>query len=84
MNRPRNVIIGNWTGPIAFVLALGISVALATSLIVIALHPVPLDGPLESVLTTLAGAAVGAVATYLGTRGRKSGGTPSDPDPGSQ
>lgn len=57
---------GAWAGPTVFVLALGVSVGLSSSLIIIALSPAPLDQPFEAVLSTLAGAAVGAIGTYLG------------------
>jgi hypothetical protein len=56
-----------WTGRIAFILALSIGVALTAAIIIVALSPTPLDTAFGSVITTLAGAAVGAVATYLGT-----------------
>lgn len=56
----------DWAGPIALVLAAGVSIALCTSLIIITLSPKPLDAELMAVVTTLAGAAVGAVGTYLG------------------
>lgn len=59
-----------WAGLIAFVLAFGISVALAASIIIIALTPRNLDEPLASVITALAGAAVGAISTYIGTMAR--------------
>lgn len=61
---------GAWAGPIAFVLALAVGTGLAASLIIISLSPRPLDSSLEAVVTTLAGAAVGAVGTYLGTTHR--------------
>ncbi|MBO0837078.1 MAG: hypothetical protein J2P28_16435 [Actinobacteria bacterium] len=59
MDRSRDLI--------ALVLAAGIAVALAATLIIIALHPSGQFAELEAILTTLAGAAVGAVGTYLGT-----------------
>ena len=70
-----NLRAGGWAGIIAFVLALGVSVALAASLIIIALDPKPVDTDLIAVLTTIAGAAVGAVGTYLGLA-RATGGSP--------
>jgi hypothetical protein len=56
----------NWTGLIAFTLAVAVGVALAASVIIVALNPDPLEEAFGAVITTLAGAAVGAIATYLG------------------
>ncbi len=56
----------DWAGLIAFVLALGISAALAVSIIRLAWTPQNLDEPLASVITALAGAAVGGLTTWLG------------------
>ncbi len=58
--------MNNWGGLIAFVLALGISSALAVSIINLSLTPTNLDEPLASVITALAGAAVGGLTTFLG------------------
>jgi hypothetical protein len=66
-----------WGGPIAFVLALAVGVGLCASLIIIALSPKPIDTGLESVITTLAGAAVGAVGTYLGVSRSGRGAAPA-------
>lgn len=80
-----------WGGPIAFVLALGISTGLCASLIIISLAPKPLDTSLVSVITTLAGAAIGAVGTYLGVsrhhqddNQQDGNGSPSGQDAGGQ
>lgn len=74
---------GNGTRPlaglVALVLAAGVAVALAAGLIILSLGPKPVDSELEAVFTTLAGAAVGAVGTYIGTTVR--GSTPAPPEP---
>ncbi|MCL2582940.1 MAG: hypothetical protein FWE35_10830 [Streptosporangiales bacterium] len=51
--------------PVALVLAIGVAIALPASLIIAALHPAPSDPELIAVISTLAGAAVGAVGGYL-------------------
>ena len=56
----------NWAGLIALVLAAAIAVSLCAAIIIVSVKPEPLDQPFGAVITTLAGAAVGAVATYLG------------------
>jgi hypothetical protein len=56
----------DWTGPVAFVLSLGVSIALAVTLIAIALDPKPIDAAYSSVITTLAASTVGALGAYLG------------------
>lgn len=55
------------SGLIALVLAICVGVALSASIIIISLNPVKEDTQLEAVITTIAGAAVGAIGTYLGT-----------------
>jgi hypothetical protein len=70
----------NWVGRIAFILALSIGVSLCAAIIIVALTPSPLDTAFGSVITTLAGAAVGAVATYLGTNGRLPAAEPDEPE----
>jgi hypothetical protein len=65
---PRRALLttDGWGGLIALVLATGVSIALAASLIIISLTPSNLDQPLASVITALAGAAVGGLSAYLG------------------
>lgn len=60
----------DWPGAVAFVLALGVSAALVFGFIGSVLQGEPIDQPLANLLSTLGGAAVGAVATYLGINRR--------------
>jgi hypothetical protein len=71
----------SWAGRIAFILAVSIGVSLCAAIIIVALTPSPLDTAFGSVITTLAGAAVGAVATYLGTNGRPAAAEPAAAEP---
>ncbi|MEU8570200.1 hypothetical protein AB0C51_17935 [Streptomyces pathocidini] len=48
------------------VLAMGVSVALCVSLIVVSLSKQPVSQQFAGVLSALSGATVGALATYLG------------------
>jgi hypothetical protein len=57
-----------WVGACALVLAVAVGVALAGGILIIAIDDHADDAQLGTVITTLAGAAVGAVATYLGVR----------------
>ncbi|WP_146051065.1 hypothetical protein [Streptomyces noursei] len=62
----------SWTGLIALILAVGVSIALCVSLIIVALSIHPISQQFAGVLSALSGATVGALATYLGgTRGGK-------------
>ena len=56
----------DWRGPIAFVLACGVSVALVGGIITAELTPGAVTTQEVSLFSTLAGAIVGAVAAYLG------------------
>lgn len=62
-------IPADWHGPIAFVLACGVAISLCASIIIVSIRPGKIDPELVAVLTALAGAAVGAVGTYLGAAG---------------
>jgi hypothetical protein len=62
----RGLSADGWGGLIALVLAIGVSTALAASLIIISLTPSPVDNALASIITALAGAAVGGLSAYLG------------------
>lgn len=65
----------NWAGRIAFILTCAIAISLCAAIIIVALTPEPLDQSFGAVITTLTGAAVGAVATYLGTTREGGGGS---------
>ncbi|MGW8953957.1 hypothetical protein [Streptomyces sp. NPDC055709] len=56
----------SWPGAIALVIATGVSIALCVSLIVVASSSHPVSQQFAGVLSALSGAAVGALATYLG------------------
>ncbi|UUN30904.1 hypothetical protein [Streptomyces sp. FIT100] len=56
----------SWPGVIALVIAVGVSIALCVSLIAVALSPHPVSQQFAGVLSALSGAAMGALATYLG------------------
>lgn len=71
----------NWAGRIAFILTCAIAISLCAAIIIVALTPEPLDQSFGAVITTLTGAAVGAVATYLGTSRADGGGSASAPEP---
>jgi hypothetical protein len=79
---------GWWAGAVALVLALAVGVSLCGAILIIALDDRADDSQLGTVITTLAGAAVGAVATYLGTKATTNGGAqsaaegPGEPGPG--
>lgn len=60
----------DWPGMVAFVLALGVSAALVFGFIGSVLQGKQINQPLANLLSTLGGAAVGAVATYLGINRR--------------
>jgi hypothetical protein len=68
----------DWPGLIAFVLACSIGISLCAAIIIVSIKPEPLDQPFAAVITTLAGAAVGAVATYLGINHQR---PPTEPEP---
>lgn len=55
-------------GAAVLVLAAGVAVALAGSMIIVSLRPSPADDELVGVISTIAGAAVGAVGAWLGGR----------------
>lgn len=56
----------DWRGPIAFVLAIGVAVTLVAGIVTAELTPGPVTTQEVSLLSTIAGAIVGAVAAYLG------------------
>jgi purine-cytosine permease-like protein len=56
----------DWPGVVAFTLALGVSVSLIIGMTGAALNAGPLGEKTSSLLATLGGAAIGAIATYLG------------------
>lgn len=70
----------NWHGLVAMVLALGLATAVVILCIETILHLGPVSDSEAAVLSTVLGAAVGAVATFLGGAARgRNGGSPPDP-----
>ena len=58
----------DWTGRIVFVLALGVSITLVAGILIAGLSPGAITSEEVSFLSTLGGAIIGAIATYLGVR----------------
>lgn len=79
----------DWRGPIALILALGVAIALVSGVLTAELTPNVVTPQETAFLSTLGGAMVGALATYLGvTHNRTNGGndmheteTPEPPEP---
>lgn len=63
----------DWRGLTAFVLAVGVSIALVAGMLAAELTNGPLTTEEVGLLSTLSGAVIGAVATYLGTHQRHEG-----------
>lgn len=71
-----------WRGPIALVLATGVAVALVSGVLAAELTPTKITSEEIAFLSTLGGAAVGAIAAYLGNHALdRSDMTTSDPTP---
>lgn len=66
----RNV---DWRGPIAFVLAVGVSATLVGGILSAELSPGKVTSQEVSFFSTLGGAIVGAIATYLGVQYKAKG-----------
>jgi hypothetical protein len=70
MSAPDWIKNMDWPGAIAFMLALGISlsmVLLITGVIIAVPQNRPLGEAASSLISTVFGAAIGAIATYLGS-----------------
>jgi len=63
-------IHGEWAGLIALVLALGISISMVLDLVIVAFKQDQLTGANANLLSTLFGASIGVVGTYIGAHGR--------------
>jgi hypothetical protein len=61
---------GEWAGLIAFTLALGVSVSLVIDIAIVAIHGGDISGANANLLSTLFGASIGVVGTYIGAHGR--------------
>ncbi|MGM9470245.1 hypothetical protein [Streptomyces murinus] len=73
------VVYRSWPGVIAMILAIGVSVGLCGALIIVSMSSRPVSQQFAGVLSALAGATVGALATYLGG----ANGRPPDASPAS-
>jgi hypothetical protein len=63
-------IHGEWAGLIALVLALGVAISMVTALVGTMLSDEPISSEKASLLSTLTGAAIGVIGTYIGAHGR--------------
>lgn len=61
---------GEWAGLIAFVLALGVSFSMVIALIGAVLSADRISSEKASLLSTLFGASIGVIGTYIGAHGR--------------
>jgi Mn2+/Fe2+ NRAMP family transporter len=61
----------DWAGRTAFLLALGVAVALTTIVLTAAVEDRPLTSGEVTAIATVFGATVGAVATYLGGQSKQ-------------
>lgn len=59
-----------YAGISVVVMSVGLSASLSVSLVLSVLQTTPISQQLAGVLSTLGGAVVGSIATYLGVRGR--------------
>jgi hypothetical protein len=71
---------GEWAGLIALVLALGVAISMVAALVGTMLTNEPISSEKASLLSTLTGAAIGVVGTYIGAHGR--GGRRANDAPG--
>ena len=63
---------GEWAGLIAFVIAVGVSLSLVLDIAIVAIHGGEISGANGNLLSTLFGASIGVVGTYIGAHGRHS------------
>lgn len=61
---------GEWAGLIAFTLAIGVAVSLIVDIATVAIHGGDISGANANLLSTLFGASIGVVGTYIGAHGR--------------
>lgn len=60
-----------YAGISVVVMAIGLTVSLSASLVLAVIQTTPISQQLAGVLSTLGGAVMGSIATYLGVRGRQ-------------
>lgn len=61
---------GEWAGLIALVLAIGVSLSMTVSIVGATLQGGNLSTEKSSLLSTVVGASVGVIGTYIGAHGR--------------
>jgi hypothetical protein len=80
----------DWPGLAAFVLALGVALGIVLGFVNAVIQSEPMSSEAANLLSTLGGAAIGAVATYIGIAHANGGDhmedpgiieTPPDPEP---
>jgi uncharacterized membrane protein len=69
---------GEWAGLIALVLAIGVSISMVVSIVGATLSTGGLSTEKSNLLSTVVGASVGVIGTYIGAHGR--GGRRSEDD----
>jgi hypothetical protein len=72
----------NWAGLAAFALALGVALGIVLGFINAVLQSEPMSAEASNLLSTLGGAAIGAVATYIGIAHTNGKGDTNMEDPG--
>lgn len=60
-----------YAGISVVVMAIGLTVSLSASLVLAVIQTTPISQQLAGVLSTLGGAVMGSIATYLGVRGHR-------------
>lgn len=81
MTPPRvSWLHGEWAGLIAFTLALGISVSMVVALIGAVLDDGPISAEKSNLLSTVFGASIGVIGTYIGAHGRGGRRVSDDPE----
>jgi len=68
--RPGWWIHGEWAGLIALVLAIGVSASMVFDIVATVVSGEPLTQANANLLSTLFGASIGVVGTYIGAHGR--------------
>lgn len=69
----------DWRGPVAVILAVGISAAIVAGVLAAELTPTKITTEEISLFSTLGGAVIGAIAAFLGSRPDRSNMTTQDP-----
>lgn len=70
MRRAISIVGDDWSGAIAFMLATGIAISMVIAITGTVATGRPLSQQSGNVLSTLFGASIGVIGTYLGAHGR--------------